>query len=195
MRNLTEMPDKDLPRVEKHPLAAHGDLPRQAPGPPERMPAPRLTGPTTAYDLLTRIRELITEEPRRYNQDDWIKLVEKAPDAPACGTVCCVAGWVQTLRSSPVEAITLRNVWQADTNRLAISAQRALGLTMPQARILFDGSAVAKLAYRDKVRQPDKGTPEYAAFGVRHIRNFQRRHSKQLRAKVVRPARAKAEAK
>lgn len=55
----------------------------------------------TAYGLLSEIRKLIIEEPKRYDQNSWSTSVFVNPDAlPACGTVCCVAGWVKTLKDT-----------------------------------------------------------------------------------------------
>jgi hypothetical protein len=62
----------------------------------------------TAYGLLSEVRKLILEEPKRYDQGIYIARINGANDSvdlrseyrqePACGTVACVAGWVATLK-------------------------------------------------------------------------------------------------
>lgn len=159
---------------------------------------PKLTRPTTAYALLSKICTLIKEEPKRYNQGSWIRLRFEWEGTgqsdewldrmfPACGTVCCVAGWVETLRTSPVVV----NILEEDSayfSRVAAAARRTLGLTSKEAGKLFSGDAIDELGEGDT---PLQGTPEYAALGVKHIRAFQKKHAKKLKAKIVRPERSK----
>lgn len=73
-------------------------------------PIPRLTKKTTAYELLNTVCKLITDEPKRYYQGWWISrqsgfCKSKVSEFPSCGTVGCVAGWVELLRSGPTRAI------------------------------------------------------------------------------------------
>lgn len=47
--------------------------------------------------LLRRVQRYIMEEPRRFNMNWWAELhdkgtVERYPNLPPCGTVCCLAG-------------------------------------------------------------------------------------------------------
>ena len=54
---------------------------------------------TNAYDLLSEIQDLIRTEPKRYNQNIWLRRVKRGEaKRPACGTVGCVAGWVVALK-------------------------------------------------------------------------------------------------
>lgn len=153
---------------------------------------PKLTRPTTAYALLSNICKLITEEPKRYYQRTWIDLADLSVDKgkfPACGTMGCVAGWVETLRSSSDRAYDKAHAL-TNGGKTAIfeSARRTLGLTTVEARCLFAAEALEDL---HGGRLPvAAGTSGYAKFGVRHIRAFQQKHAKKLKAKIVKPERA-----
>lgn len=138
---------------------------------------PRITEPTTAYDLLTKVCEVITEEPKRYNQGRWLRR-ERGRSAPACGTVGCVAGWCVALVDSTV----------IDDRRAPIGdrAMNILGIDEDQRMELFAGDAVA-----DFPLIQGQGGHLYARAGVRHIRRFQEKYAEQLKAKVVTPVEAK----
>ena len=159
---------------------------------------PRLTKSTTAYGLLDMVRDVILEEPRRYNQSWWISrpnyFPKKVREFPSCGTVCCVAGWVETLRGTPTKAVALTKVF-TDNNgyRIATTAQRALGLSAEQASTLFGAGAL--LSHRGGRAMPAQGSLAYARLGAKHIAEFQKQHEPQLRAKVVRPVRSKGTGK
>lgn len=157
---------------------------------------PKLTRPTTAYALLSKICKLITEEPKRYNQGQWIALSSSwigmsqqwmNAAFPACGTVCCVAGWVESLRTSP-QVVKHLDDDSRYTSDVSDAARRTLGLSEKDAAGLFRGDALVLLVGDDV---PVQGTSEYAALGVKHIRAFQKKHAKKLKAKIVRPERAK----
>jgi hypothetical protein len=125
----------------------------------------------TPVRILQEVARLILDEPRRYNQGDYIRTYRSpeqfscetgAPEErmPPCGTVCCVAGWVATLtRPERVKAFT-------DWNAADGKARLALGLDHDQAGELFDGMAVSG----------NPGTAQHARNGVRHIERFMRRH-------------------
>lgn len=152
---------------------------------------PRITEPISAYDLLTKVCEVITEEPKRYYQEWWVlrlgqeppRGVDPVPAYPACGTVCCVAGWIETLRRGPMDT-SARGVAEA--------AARALGFFDDetwQTEDLFTGEAIACLAEEKGIAVPRVGTPEYAALGVEHIQTFQAKYADQLKATIVEPVR------
>jgi hypothetical protein len=130
----------------------------------------------TAYGLLSEIRKLILEEPKRYDQSSWLLNdedmfgfkygSEAAVAVPACGTIGCVAGWVTVLkRRKP------RNFL------IAIEAADILGLTLTQRTSLFSPKACGD---REKI-----GPDRHADRGAAHIARFQKRHAKQLKAKRV----------
>lgn len=130
----------------------------------------------TAYGLLSEIRKLILEEPKRYNQTDWLRTGKVTKmiyrdGAPACGTVGCVAGWVIALKANPKKV---------DMYELPTIAGRILGIKGDydyggQVRELFHSDAAG-------VRE-DIST--HAERGAEHIAKFQKKYAKQLKAKKV----------
>lgn len=142
---------------------------------------PRIRRATTAYELLTDVCAVITEEPKRYYQGVWgtRKPERRGLTPPACGTVCCVAGWVQTL-VQPKQGYGISTAGRA---------KRILGIDDAQADVLFDGAALHDFT-RD-LDLPKPGSRAYARLGVRHIRKFQAEYATQLKAKIVTPARIK----
>lgn len=159
---------------------------------------PHLTEPTTAYDLLTKVCAVITEEPKRYYQGDWIISRDHTDnpiklhrvEMPACGTVCCVAGWIETMRVGPAHTVDLAESSMRRHIKAHVVAARTLGITSEEAVPLFNAEAIQDLSDRLGVPQPPIGSTEYAALGVKHIKAFQRKHAAKLRAKVVRPKRS-----
>jgi hypothetical protein len=130
----------------------------------------------TAYGLLSEIRKLILEEPRRYDQGAWLLNDEDSfsfkygSDAlaavPACGTIGCVAGWVVALqRRTPHDFM------------IATEAADILGLTSEQRTSLFRPNASGD---REKI-----GPERHAQRGAAHIARFQHKHAAQLRAKRI----------
>ena len=135
----------------------------------------------TAYGLLSQVKQLILEEPKRYNQGIFISKRSNGAynpeEYPACGTIGCVAGWV-TMLVDPREDEDMNWYWFEPTK----IAQKALGLEGYQCDLLFDGDAVDALA---GWKTPAEGTRAYARLGARHITRFQKRYEKQLKAKKI----------
>lgn len=153
----------------------------------------------TAYDLLAYVREVILEEPKRYDQSLYVitdatlsgiagpwedYIAERGVGAPACGTVACVAGWTASL-VLPVGLIGKLGAGSSDR-----IATRALGLTQAQSDYLFDGGVLGhhltaketeRLNAKGKIMF-DYGTPAYARVGARHIAKFLRKNKAQLQA-------------
>lgn len=127
----------------------------------------------TAYGLLSEIRTLILAEPLRYDQRETLCIIPKdrldsGTNAPACGTIGCVAGWVGALKASrPTRFVTNGNVLEY--------AGRKLGLDSGQGSELFG-------AYQSGFA--DRG-PEHAKAGAAHIAKFQKKYRRQLLAKKV----------
>lgn len=128
----------------------------------------------TAYGLLSEIRKLILEEPKRYDQTGWLIRGKRyaasiyGDMAPACGTVGCVGGWVQALKGR--------------------SAGRTLGLNYQQQVELFDGAAAGKrweFSDGGSSRVTVATVRAHARRGAKHIARFQKKYSAQLKAKRV----------
>jgi hypothetical protein len=128
---------------------------------------------TNAYDLLTEIRALIREEPKRYNQFIWHARVTplariiyhgRESTAPACGTIGCVAGWVVTLKEGPDVA------YPAVPDR----ARQILGLSPRQEAELFYRMVPGR-----------EGSWRHGLHGRFHIWLFQQQYKAQLKATPV----------
>lgn len=124
---------------------------------------PRTTA-TNAYDLLSEIAALALEEPKRMDMEHWRLLADDDYDShhafPACGMVGCIGGWTEALTG------------YAD-------AATVLGLNAVQEHDLFYHETLVVDANRRAQ------TPEHADAVVTHIREFQKQHAKQLKAKPI----------
>lgn len=128
----------------------------------------------TAYGLLSEVCALIKEEPLRYDQCRWIQRVGgtgyerldlDVTKAPSCGTVGCVAGWVGTLKRADSFSY-----WGTE-----LLAMDILGLDGVQAYELFNEDAAGV----------ESQSAAHAKRGIAHIRKFQKKYAKQLKAKRV----------
>lgn len=129
----------------------------------------------TAYGLLSEIRRLILEEPKRYDQTDTVTFLSNGDDfypqpRPACGTVGCVAGWTCVLKIPH-----LKSKWQDEWVDICQRAEDILGLNEHQASRLFSPHAAKR-----KMQ-----TAEHAKRGAAHIARFQEKYAAQLKAKRV----------
>lgn len=83
--------------------------------------------------LLAAIVAFILAEPKRFNMELFTQEVSpNAPDAPACGTVACLAGWADVLTSGYVD--TYSNGMNGGVEQRAIEV---LQLTKEEANSLF----------------------------------------------------------
>jgi len=143
-------------------------------------PVPALKpGKTTAYKLLNHVCKLILEEPRRYNQGQWLlnfryyanpteaqAQLHRKKRIPDCGTIGCVAGWVTTL-GDPKDLLPSLSIES--------KARSILGIDYGQGLDLFAPTAVRGVA----------GSLVHARSGVKHIRQFMRANKTQLQQKTV----------
>ena len=135
----------------------------------------------TAYGLLSEIRALILEEPKRYDQTVWKRdpAMLHRGDQPTCGTICCVAGWVDQLKSD--EPVPSDNPYKYGSRggfadyEIAWRAREVLGLSMEQRDELFGAERVG----------PKRSHNAHAKRGAAHIARFQKKYAKQLKAKRV----------
>lgn len=135
---------------------------------PVEVLAPR-TRATTPIAILKAVVKAIREEPKRYDQSDWVetwtprttkRYGEPKPESfPTCGTIGCVAGWVATLTRPKRERYTRSSMVER-------RARKALKLDQYEAGVLFEGDAV----------HGNVGTREYVERGVAHIERFMREH-------------------
>jgi len=136
----------------------------------ERSKAMPVSRATTAYELLAEIRQIILDEPKRYDQRVFLMTPfgpsDTRADWPACGTIGCVAGWVKTLKAQPDEYTDAENF-----------AWDRLGLTWSQKEELFNSKAAG-------VRL-DRHPAAHAKRGAAHIARFMKKHAAQLKAKAV----------
>jgi hypothetical protein len=86
--------------------------------------------------LLREVKRHILEEPRRLNMNSYGYLVD-GPDAPACKTVGCIAGWSGLLSQGHLTAETGSSFMDPEV------AREALKLTENQADRLFTEPWVA----------------------------------------------------
>lgn len=110
--------------------------------------------------ILRHVVKLIQEEPKRYNQlfyrsEQGKDGGEATADYPACGTICCVAGWVNTVTGKQSYP---DNEWER--------AENTLGLDPDESLELFRSEP-------DDVRPRDQvGAQKHAADGIKHIKRF-----------------------
>lgn len=166
---------------------------------------------TNAYELLEEIERLIGEEPRRYDQTMWKVNPAHVKHAivPACETICCIAGWVETLKSpTPIapKDVTYGDWLMGKFGNVAEFARQTLGLSTLQAKELFDASAAGGRSDKWELVEEDADldvdgfpernveddgdvTPEslreHAIRGIAHIRAFREKYADQLKAKAV----------
>ena len=130
----------------------------------------------TAYGLLSEVKRLIVEEPKRYNQGIDIRSANDSgrplENFPACGMIGCVAGWVVVIKCERI----------LPTYQIAEKATKILGLRPEQADELMDSCALEDYT---KKELPTEGTRAYAKLGARHITRFQKKYARQLKAKRV----------
>lgn len=140
--------------------------------PQQRFDAPPRTRATTTIGILKAVVKAIREEPRRYDQGDWICRfdeynmewigADRLKHVPACGTIGCVAGWVDVLkRDTPIKG--------GSTMTVPERARALLGLNEWQTDLLFSGGAL------DGLTTARPGTRAYANAGVKHIERFMRK--------------------
>lgn len=84
--------------------------------------------------LLEKIKKHLKEEPKRYHQGKWVEEVSVwDANAPACGTVGCIAGWA-VLLSVPKKRWSF---WFRREESIKDRASKLLGLDYNQTNYLF----------------------------------------------------------
>lgn len=128
----------------------------------------------TAYGLLSEIRKIILDEPKRYSQYTLIQFGEPGEeddlegdycyDFPSCGTIGCVAGWVYALKNPRARIrFAIDEPLEFVVNKLK--------LTEDQSNELFSGTVVSGFPQ----------TQDHAINGAEHIAKFQKKYAAQLK--------------
>lgn len=134
----------------------------------------------TAWGLVQDVKRVMLEEPKRVWMKDYIVERNPAlwPNAPACGTVGCFAGWCSILSGGK------RNIFRTYSHALEL-----LGDCDYDTVQTTDDDGYA---YKDHVfsafgpdLEGEPGTATFARSVVRRIERFQRINEKVLKAKKV----------
>ncbi len=130
---------------------------------PKPIPVPR-TRSKNPVTILRAVARAILDEPKRYDQGDYLSLrsdYQKAAinpnEWPSCGTRACVAGWTVVVCGQLKATGTVHD-----------KARALLNLSVEQANALFSDSAFDAFDW-SAMRS---GTLRYAKAGVAHIRRF-----------------------
>jgi len=139
---------------------------------------------TNVYDLLMDVATAIEQEPRRYNQEQWLLRVEPGADEtgrakyPACGTIACRAGWIVQLareQSWYPGAINMqaRDILGLELDHIGDKDRDTEWWFYDDIVVLFNGDALAGKGLTI-------GTPEYAKAGAEGVRQFAEKWKERL---------------
>src|SRR6266436_4093148 len=124
---------------------------------------PKRTRSTNPVVILKHVIQAIRDEPKRYDQSTFIERIDSAGTGPypvslksfpRCGTICCVAGWVNQIAGDGNLAYEQQE----------FAAKTILGLDWIEAEDLFSVSAVPS--------RTSLGPRRHAQAGIKHIRQF-----------------------
>lgn len=153
---------------------------------------PRITSETiTVQALLTEIRRLILEEPKRLSMSAWVSMFQgetvnaygasklKA-GLPACGTVACLAGWgAVLLRPDDAPAATLDRYAELvfeDLLGYGSGSGRGVGELFSPDVIDLDDTSWFEHDEDDEPILPPSGTLEHAEAVARRIDTYIAQH-------------------
>lgn len=123
-------------------------------------------------DLLLKVKAAILDEPKRLNIWEWQGRWLQGDEAPACGTVGCIAGWLDILSktngSTDIEAIKGCPLNEVDAEE---AGEIALGVARGYALGLFIPSRWPHDLYLD-LKPTIPGTPEHASVVAAVIDRF-----------------------
>lgn len=130
----------------------------------------------TAYEVCEKVCELARRENRILNMGDWkfSSSIVEAMDRkfkPACGTVCCLSGWVSTITQDPAQ-------W---------SASNGDSILLPHGD---DGKLRLDLYHKvflslDRVESLTVGTPEYVEAALKPFLAFMKKHKRLLESTEI----------
>lgn len=166
----------------------------------------KLSTATNAYDLLNDVCTAILAEPARIDMGAWFRKVFRKTfkplsgriaegrrtyvNAPRCGTVGCIAGWMRTLTVEGFDPgeMMLTEVSFPAKNMLCGSVNERM---RAHIEALFHGTKFAHHGDASNGLTPYPfpnhrvGTKAYARDVVANIRDFQYRFSTELRARDI----------
>ena len=128
--------------------------------------------------ILKTVIKAIKDEPKRYNQADWIATIGEGTansdyerdQWPFCGTIGCVAAWTCMVTGNDLKGMPFY--------KIAPMAQNILRLDLEDREELFSGTAVEERCAKeggfegDALLVPDQGSKEYAKVGIKNIKAF-----------------------
>lgn len=146
----------------------------------------------TAYEVCEFVEQRVKEEPARLNMAEWrmyfksLDIVErgfygfetwddkyeKLGNAPGCGTVACLAGWIGT--------VTLNNPWSADAVLTLIGDESSDEWSPEHTNLKEELKAVFYT-----IPEHEAGTKTYAREALKPFRAFMNRNKKFLQTRIL----------
>lgn len=150
----------------------------------ERAKLPQVS-PKTSWDLFEATVQAIQKEPRRVNMRFWRMFAEdgypwdEKGRLPPCGTVGCIAGWMDTIMVAP------QGVFVGG----AVGYRVLTNLVPPQARedadYLFNGSVDESGERSYPFPAEQEGTPAYAESVIANVKRFMGKWEAELKAFIL----------
>lgn len=136
-------------------------------------------------EILLEVADLIEANPDYYNQNDYVKMLKNAP-ATTCGTVCCVAGWIDYAVNGPKIHMEHVKKFKRHQFHFGIAANKLLELESYETDSLFGPDSCAPAPwdemlaiYRSLATSKDpieaaRYRTLYAQTGAEMVRDFVR---------------------
>lgn len=150
---------------------------------------------TNAYELMEDVNRAILEEPKRLNMSNWVSMFKgedltkyKYHENPACGTVCCYAGWTVALKGlNPSEIVMGATASDVGHKAVALLGGRDNEDLAYELDSAFRGTEVLvpEEDWDEDGCTYDPGTPAYATAVVARFRVIMDKHEAHLRATAV----------
>ena len=135
----------------------------------------------TAYGLCMDVIRAIQAEPRRADMRVAVQIRDVSdPDAPACGTVGCFAGWIMVLRQGREQTLN-GNL----CTYYVFNAENLLGHNICYLTAGRNNLYVFNSGEGDACETTTPGTPAHARAVVARIRKFVRINKTALQARKL----------
>jgi hypothetical protein len=138
------------------------------------------------YDLCLEVIDAMLEEPKRVNMDYFCLLIGQgeanfaqrpATETPACGTIGCFAGWVNTLTFG--RGVSRR--WQSQLTKEVLGRKLKYNFRDESGHT----QSYFNAGEGDGITQFKAGTPEYAIAVVQRIRRFMKVNAGPLKNRTI----------